>query len=91
MFVRPAAVTIIAQPSPIPKPPNGTGTAKKPGRPSSIIVSGLGRRLSSVPDAGAGKRMSMNATSPSPAIRGSRPSSMLRVGLTQAAERYFIC
>src|SRR6266536_5675664 len=79
MFLRPTAVAaILEQPAPIPKATNGP--VKKPARPSSVVGSGVGRRMSSLPDTGAGKRMSMNAASPSPATR-SRPSSMLRVGL----------
>jgi len=64
MFLRPTALTIIAQPV----------AAKRASRPSSVINTGAGRRLSSVPDPAAGKRKSMNAASPSPATR--RPSSL---------------
>ena len=79
MFLRPTAVAaILEQPAAVPKATNGP--VKKPARSSSVVSSGVGRRVSSVPDTGAGKRMSMNAASPSPATR-SRPSSMLRVGL----------
>lgn len=78
MFLRPTSLAIIAQPPPPSKPANGPAAVKRPTRPSS--VSGpLGRRLSVAPDPAAGKRQSMNATSPSPAGRASRPSSMLRV------------
>jgi dynactin 1 len=80
MFVRLAAITaIIDQPAPITKPSG----VKKPARPSSVTGPGLGKRLSGAPDPAAGKRMSMNAASPSPAARGSRPSSMLRVSTNQ--------
>ena len=83
MFVRPMAITsIIEQPPPAAKPPNGSAAVKKITRPSSVGGSALGRRMSSVPDPGAGKRMSMNASSPSPAGRTSQPSSMLRVRYT---------
>ncbi|KAE8450851.1 hypothetical protein EG329_005764 [Mollisiaceae sp. DMI_Dod_QoI] len=75
MFLRPQAATVIEQPRAAAKPSNGT--AKKAARPSSVGGAGVGRRLSSVPDPAAGKRMSMNAASPSPATRA-RPSSMLR-------------
>jgi dynactin 1 len=75
MFVRPAAVTIIEQ-APAPKP--AAVPAKKAARPSSVVGSGIGRRMSAVPDVGAGKRMSMNSASPTPSSR-SRPSSLLRV------------
>lgn len=74
MFLRPNALSVVEQPQAAPKPTNGT--AKKPARPSSVSGAGIGRRMSTVPDPGAGKRMSMNAASPSPATR--RPSSMLR-------------
>lgn len=75
MFLRPASLTIVAQP--VAKPTNGTAV-KKPARPSS--VSGpLGRRLSTAPDSAAGKRQNMNSASPTPAGRGSRTSNILRV------------
>jgi dynactin 1 len=80
MFVRLAAITaIIDQPPPTVKPAG----VKKAARPSSVTGPGpgLGKRLSGAPDPAAGKRMSMNAASPSPAARGSRPSSMLRVSV----------
>jgi dynactin 1 len=80
MFLRPSAATIIQQPEAPAKVTNG---AKKPARPNSVAAPSLGRRLSSVPDPAAGKRMSMNAASPSPATR-SRPSSLIRVGLEEA-------
>jgi dynactin 1 len=83
MFLRPAAVTVIAQPAPV--APKDNGTARRVGRPSSAVLPAAGKRLSSVPDGGIGKRMSMNAASPSPAARvsrpNSRPSSLLRVCL----------
>lgn len=86
MFVRPTAVTIIEQPPP-PKP--AAVPAKKPGRPSSIVSSGVGRRMSSVPDVGTGKRMSINSASPTPSSR-SRPSSLLRVRLVKCSS-YLLC
>lgn len=85
MFLRPAAASIIAQPEPPAKPANGAATYKKPARPSSVGGPNLGRRPSGVPDPGAGKRMSMNAASPSPVTR-SRPSSTIRVGLPAVSE-----
>jgi dynactin 1 len=75
MFLRPAAVAVIAQPPPAAAPKANNGTAARPGRPASSILPASGRRLSTVPDASAGKRMSMNAASPSPAVKSSRPSS----------------
>ncbi|KAH6682639.1 dynein associated protein-domain-containing protein [Halenospora varia] len=73
MFLRPNAVRVIDKPA-APKP----AATKKVSRPSSVGGPALGRRMSAVPDAAAGKRMSMNAASPSPATRGSRPSSLIR-------------
>jgi dynactin 1 len=77
MFCRPTAMTIIAQPAPVQTAPNGNGLFKT-GRPSSMAPA-VGKRLSFVPEMGVGKRMSMNATSPSPATKTSRPSSLNRV------------
>ena len=79
MFLRPTALTVVERPTPVQKPKNGPVGTKKAPRPSSIVSSGLGRRTSTIPDAAAGKRMSMNAPSPSPVARGSRPSSTIRV------------
>ncbi|TVY55676.1 Dynactin, 150 kDa isoform [Lachnellula cervina] len=77
MFLRPPAVRIIEQPATVPKP--APVVARKVSRPSSVAGQGaLGRRASTVQDIAAGKRQSMNAASPTPASRGSRPSSMLR-------------
>lgn len=83
MFVRPAAITIIERaPPPPPKP--AAVPAKKTARRSSVVSSGIGRRMSSVPDVGTGKRMSMNSASPTPSSR-SRPSSLLRVCITRSS------
>jgi dynactin 1 len=79
MFLRETAITAIIEQAPAPRP---AAPAKKATRPSSIVSSGLGQRSSTVRNTSVGKRMSMNAASPSPAARGSRPSSMLQVGLT---------
>lgn len=75
MFVRPTTVIVLAQPPPAPpKQP----VAKKPlSRPSSMVTSGATRSGSI--DAGLNKRMSLNAPSPSPVPRPSRPSSVVRV------------
>lgn len=78
MFMRAAGMSVIDRPPPAPRPTNGA--VKKPARPSSVISSGVGRRMSSVPDPAVAKRMSMNSASPSPTTR-SRPSSTIRVGL----------
>ncbi|KAI9737210.1 MAG: hypothetical protein M1818_005742 [Claussenomyces sp. TS43310] len=76
MFLRPAAVTVIEQPTPVMAAPvRGNVQFKKPARPSSVVTTAA-KRLSSATDVGANRRMSLNAASPSPANR--RPSSMLR-------------
>ncbi|TVY47532.1 Dynactin,150 kDa isoform [Lachnellula occidentalis] len=77
MFLRPPAVRIIEQPATVPKP--APAVARKASRPGSVAGQGaLGRRGSAVQDIAAGKRQSMNAASPTPASRGSRPPNMLR-------------
>ncbi|KAH8811580.1 dynein associated protein-domain-containing protein [Xylogone sp. PMI_703] len=81
MFVRPTIVVqVLEQPAPAapvaPKPSNGPAVTKRVGRPASTVNSGSARRMSSVPDTGAPKRISVNAVSPSPVPR--RPSSVLR-------------
>lgn len=80
MFVRPAAVTVVAQPPPRQRASAGAGAAataaKK--RPSSFAAAGS-RSTSNTLDPGAGRRRSMNAPSPSPVPRTSRPSSIARV------------
>lgn len=75
MFVRPAAVTIVAQPPPKPKAAAPTTAAKR--RPSSFAAGS--RSASQTLDPAAGRRRSINAPSPSPVSR-SRPSSIARVG-----------
>ncbi len=85
MFVRPTAVASIREAAPQ-RPAAGNGLPKRGSRPSSVVAAG-GKRLSSVTDAGAGKRMSMNAASPSPANRLSRPSGTLRVCCHQTHQR----
>ncbi|KAH0442264.1 hypothetical protein CcaCcLH18_01702 [Colletotrichum camelliae] len=74
MFVRPTTLAIIAQAPATAKP-----AARRPSRPSSFNP-GTGR---SATDSGLTKRMSLNAPSPSPGPKGSRPSSgMLRRPVT---------
>lgn len=70
MFVKPMMVTVLAQP-PAPKP------ARKPARPNSL-TQGSGR-MSSAGESSMTRRRSMNAPSPSPGPRTSRPSSLVRV------------
>lgn len=70
MFVRPTTLVVTAQaPAAAPKP------ARRPSRPSSFNP-GTGRAAT---DTGMTKRMSLNAPSPSPGPKASRPSSALRV------------
>ncbi|KAI1067450.1 hypothetical protein LB506_004298 [Fusarium annulatum] len=72
MFVKPVMAKIIAQ-APTPKPP-----ARKPAaRPSSFAPTS-GRASSAAGDAGLGRRKSLNAPSPSPVPRVSRPTSIAR-------------
>lgn len=75
MFVRPTTLTIIGQaPAPGPK---AAAPARKTGRPSSLFNPSSGR-TSSAGDSNLGKRLSLNAPSPSPRPK-SRPSSIARV------------
>ena len=72
MFVRPAAITVLDQPTPKPGPRmngNANGTVSKP-RPSSMVAGGSKRQ--SVLDSVTLKRQSINAASPTPASRVSR-------------------
>lgn len=72
MFVKPMMVTILAQP-PAPKP----AASRKPTRPSSFApASG---RTSSAGDSGLNRRRSLNAPSPTPGPKTSRPTSLVRV------------
>jgi len=73
MFVRPMALTIVAQPPPKP------ATMKRASRPSSMLTTGPGAGRAGGPtDPGLAKRISLNAPSPSP-VPKSRPSSLVRV------------
>ncbi|TKW53145.1 putative dynactin [Colletotrichum tanaceti] len=75
MFVRPTTLVVTAQaPAAAPKP------ARMPSRPSSFNP-GSGRAAN---DTGMAKRMSLNAPSPSPGPKASRPSSVLRVSAPPA-------
>ncbi|KAK0634680.1 dynactin [Bombardia bombarda] len=77
MFVRTAAVTVLAQPPP--PPPPKQSAVKKPSRPNSMFTSGSGR-AAGPPDTGLAKRMSLNAPSPTPGPKTStsRPSGFAR-------------
>lgn len=76
MFVRPQAAHVLEQAPP--PPPKAAPVPKRTSRPSSVVAPPA-RRVGSVSDPAAGKRMSMNASSPSPAARLGRPGSILRV------------
>ncbi|KAI1805769.1 dynein associated protein-domain-containing protein [Daldinia bambusicola] len=85
MFVRPATVAAILQPAPAPRSAAPAqrgaraGTAAR--RPSSVTgrPSSVAGRSNSIAEHSTGKRMSLNAPSPSPVPRrASRPSSMVR-------------
>lgn len=90
MFVRPAAVTVLAQPppkqraAPAAAPPGGAAAKR---RPSSFAAGS--RSTSSSLDPAAGRRRSMNAPSPSPVPRTSRPSSIARVRIYTRRGRVF--
>lgn len=72
MFVRPAAMTIL-QAAP---PPRAAAAASAAARRTSRASNMGGARPSSVTDPSMGKRMSLNAPSPSPVPRAGRPSSI---------------
>ncbi|KAL2759871.1 hypothetical protein ACRALDRAFT_2038634 [Sodiomyces alcalophilus JCM 7366] len=76
MFVRPPTLTILAQPPPRTSAAAAKPLARKPSRPSSFAPAT--GRVSSTGDAGLSKRMSLNAASPSPAPRMTRPPSIGR-------------
>lgn len=78
MFVRPAAVAVVAQPPPKPKPAPTATRKTSTSRPSSMFTTGS-RTASTSLDTGVGRRKSLNAPSPSPGPRTSRPSSIARV------------
>lgn len=66
MFVRPSAVTVLAQPPPK-RPAAAAGAAKK--RPSSFAPGSSSKTASATLDPNSGRRKSMNAPSPSPVGR----------------------
>ncbi|KAL9942460.1 hypothetical protein ACHAQF_003104 [Verticillium nonalfalfae] len=76
MFVRPSTLIILAQAPAPAAAPAARPTVRKTSRPSSFVP-GTGR-VSSVTDPSMAKRMSLNAASPSPAPRTSRPASVVR-------------
>ncbi|ROT42486.1 dynactin [Sodiomyces alkalinus F11] len=79
MFVRPTTLTIMAQPPPPPAAAAAKPLVRKPSRPSrpSSFAPATGR-VTSTGDASLSKRMSLNASSPSPAPRVTRPTSIGR-------------
>ncbi|KAK4670809.1 Dynactin, 150 kDa isoform [Podospora pseudoanserina] len=69
MFVRPVTVTVTA-PAPVPSQPPKPAGAKKGSRPSSLFSNSSNKGASSsTSDPSLGKRMSLNAPSPSPVPR----------------------
>ncbi|OHW91925.1 CAP-gly domain-containing protein [Colletotrichum incanum] len=78
MFVRPTTLVITA-----PAPAAAAKSARRPSRPSSFNP-GTGRTAS---DTGLTKRMSLNAPSPSPGPKASRPPSILRVITDQVTNK----
>ncbi|KAI0202635.1 dynactin [Astrocystis sublimbata] len=76
MFVRPTTVAVLQQaPQPAPK---AAAPARKASSRASNVGAGAMGRPASVNDPSLGKRMSLNAPSPSPVPRASRPSSIAR-------------
>lgn len=81
MFVRPFTITVLAD-APPPPPPKPAPAAKRQGpRPSTGLFAGAGMaaRGGAASDPSLARRMSLNAPSPSPGPRTSRPSSIARV------------
>ncbi|TDZ23156.1 Dynactin, 150 kDa isoform [Colletotrichum orbiculare MAFF 240422] len=70
MFVRPTTLAVVAQ-----APLAAAKPARRPSRPTSFNPATTER---SAPDQGLTKRMSLNAPSPSPGAKVSRPASILR-------------
>lgn len=79
IFVRPTTIAVLAQPAAQPKPASAAAApVRKAGsRPSSMFTGGTAKGTGA--DPGLPKRMSLNAPSPSPVPRTSRPSSIARV------------
>ncbi|KAI1193954.1 dynactin [Nemania serpens] len=75
MFVRPSTITVL-QAAPPPPPPRAAAPIRKGSRPSNALAGGPARPVS-LTDPSLGKRMSLNAPSPSPVPR-SRQSSIAR-------------
>ena len=77
MFVRPATIAIVAE---APPPQAAKPPARKPARPSSLFTGGAAVRAAAPGlDSGLARRKSLNAPSPSPGPKVSRPSSIARV------------
>ncbi|RYC55984.1 hypothetical protein CHU98_g10227 [Xylaria longipes] len=75
MFVRPMTVTVLQA---APAAPKATAHARKVSSRASTVAPGGTGRPTSINDPSLGKRMSLNAPSPSPVPRASRPSSIAR-------------
>ncbi|KAI1311138.1 dynactin [Xylaria venustula] len=76
MFVRPTTVTVL-QPAPAATSKTAAAPIRRGSRASTVAPSAAGRP-NSLNDPSLGKRMSLNAPSPSPVPRASRPSSIAR-------------
>lgn len=75
MFIRPAVAAIVDQPTPKPATKMGggvNGAGRKPGPQST--TAGISRRQS-VLEQTVGKRLNINAGSPTPSVKGSTPRS----------------
>lgn len=86
IFFKPEVVTIIAPPPAKAAPTKKAGAA----RPSSMLTGGAATRGTSGNDPGLSKRMSLNAPSPSPVPRVSRPSSIARVCMHYISRLCFV-
>ncbi|KAI1750574.1 dynactin [Xylaria castorea] len=75
MFVRPTTVTVLQATPPAPK---AAAPVRRASSRASTVAPGAMARPTSINDPSLGKRMSLNAPSPSPVPRASRPSSIAR-------------
>lgn len=81
MFVRPTTVAAILPAPKASAPPIRRGSRTGTAAPGPAGPAGPSARPASLNDPSIGKRRSINAPSPSPVPRASRPSSMTRVSL----------
>ncbi|KAI0472281.1 dynactin [Xylaria cf. heliscus] len=75
MFVRPMTITAI---QPAPPPAKAPAPGRRVSSRASTVGPGAPGRPTSINDPSMGKRISLNAPSPTPAARASRPSSIAR-------------